>query len=55
MTGAELQLYVFIAWMIGSMILFIAIIAWALWPSNRQRFESYGSIPLADDQPETRP
>ena len=52
MSGAELQLYIFIAWMIGSMILFAVIIVWALLPGNRQRFEAYGSIPLTDEQHE---
>ena len=55
MSGVDIQLYAFIAWMIGSMIVFIAIIVWALWPGNRRRFEAYSAIPLNDEQDEVRP
>ena len=54
MTGAEIQTLMFILWMIGSMIVFIATIVWALWPGNRRRLESYGSIPLLDEPDELR-
>lgn len=30
---------------------FSALIAWVYWPANRQKFESYGSIPLDVEEP----
>jgi cbb3-type cytochrome oxidase subunit 3 len=54
MSGADVQFYAFVAWMILSMIAFIAIIVWSLLPSNRRRLEAYGSIPLRDDEKRTR-
>ncbi len=54
MSGADIQTYAFIAWMIASMIVFIALIAWALWPGNRRRLEKHGAIPFADEQDEAR-
>jgi len=35
-----------VVWLLG---IFIAIWVWAFWPSNRQRFEAHGRIPLNDD------
>lgn len=29
--------------------LFVIVIAWALWPSNRKRFHDAARIPLDDD------
>jgi cytochrome c oxidase cbb3-type subunit 4 len=50
MSGADLQFYAFATWMIMSMIIFIGIIVWSLLPSNRRRFESYGEIPLREEE-----
>ncbi len=55
MTGAEIQALAFIVWMIGSMIVFIAILVWALWPGNRERFQAYAAIPLRPEQDEGHP
>ena len=52
MSGVDLQLYAFIAWMIASMIVFIALIAWVLWPGHGPRFEKHASIPLGDETDE---
>jgi len=31
------------------LILFVAIVAWALWPRNRSRFEDDARIPFKED------
>jgi len=49
MISPELHSNLFVIWMVLSVIAFIAIMVWALWPSHRRRFESYGQIPLRDD------
>ena len=49
MISPELHSNLFVIWMALSVIAFIVIMVWALWPSHRQRFESYGQIPLRDD------
>lgn len=51
----DTQYYAYIVWMIVSVVMFIAILAWALWPGNRERLEGYASIPLQDDENEARP
>ena len=30
-------------------LMFVAALAWAWWPKNRQRFESAAHIPLKDE------
>jgi cbb3-type cytochrome oxidase subunit 3 len=55
MTGAEIQTLAFIIWMIGSMIAFVVILAWALWPGHRERFQTYAAIPLRREQGENHP
>jgi len=37
------------AWVLWMMLLFLGICAWALWPRNKERLESFGRIPLDDD------
>ena len=37
---------------VASLTLFLAIVAWALWPSNRAGFDAAAAIPLADDSAE---
>lgn len=49
MISPGLQSNLFVIWIVLSVIAFLAIMVWALWPSHRQRFESYGNIPLRDD------
>jgi cytochrome c oxidase cbb3-type subunit IV len=49
MISPELHSNLFVIWMVLSVIAFIVIMVWALWPSHRRRFESYGHIPLRDD------
>ena len=41
-------------WVIWLMALFIGIVVWVMWPRRKRRLESYGRIPLDDDDP-TRP
>ncbi len=36
-------------WVLWLMLLFLGIIAWAYWPKRKKKMESYGSIPLRDD------
>ena len=49
MISPELHSNLFVIWIVLSVIAFLVIMVWALWPSHRQRFESYGYIPLQDD------
>lgn len=37
-------------WVVWFMLLFVGIVAWAFWPSNRERLERQGRIPLDDDR-----
>ncbi len=41
-------------WGIWVMGLFLAIVAWAFWPKNKGRFETYGDIPFRDDDDKER-
>lgn len=36
-------------WTIVIVIAFFGLLAWVLWPKNREKFRSYGHIPLRDD------
>jgi cytochrome c oxidase cbb3-type subunit 4 len=45
----ELHYWLRSLWQVWLFLLFAGIVAWAFWPKNKQRFESYGSIPLKDD------
>ena len=36
-------------WVVWLMAIFIGIVAWAFWPSNKKRLEAHGRIPLDDD------
>ncbi len=38
------------AWVIWMMALFVIIVAWVLWPSNRERFRRAARIPLSEDK-----
>ncbi len=37
-------------WPLWGTILFLGIVAYVFWPSNRKKFERYGQIPLEDDR-----
>lgn len=37
-------------WVVWFMMLFVGIVAWALWPSRREKFEEHGRIPLRGDE-----
>ncbi|MEM1399774.1 MAG: cbb3-type cytochrome c oxidase subunit 3 [Pseudomonadota bacterium] len=39
-------------WVLWLMALFVGIVLWALWPSNKSKLERYGHIPLNDDSSE---
>lgn len=51
----DTQYYAYIVWMIASIVMFIAILVWTLWPGSAERLERYGSMPLLDDEDEVRP
>ncbi|MBM3951620.1 MAG: cbb3-type cytochrome c oxidase subunit 3 [Rhodospirillales bacterium] len=35
--------------MMGMIVSFGAVVAWAYWPANRRRFEEDGRIPFKED------
>lgn len=43
------------AWVVWMMALFLGIVAWALWPSNRERFRRASRIPLSEDDRPAEP
>ena len=50
--AADLYAWVKPFWMAWLVLVFVAIAAWAFWPSRRKSLEKQGEIPLRDD-PET--
>lgn len=38
------------AWVVWMMALFVGIVVWVLWPSNRERFRRAARIPLSEDE-----
>jgi len=50
----DMQFYAYMTWMAVSVVLFVLILAWALWPGSRERFQKYADIPLRDDQDGTQ-
>ena len=50
----DMQFYAYMTWMVVSIVLFVLILAWALWPGSRERFQKYADIPLRDDQDEAQ-
>jgi cytochrome c oxidase cbb3-type subunit 4 len=38
-------------WVVLAMAIFTGIAVWAYWPRNKSRFQSYGDIPMHDDEP----
>ena len=49
MISPELHSDLFVIWMVLSVIAFIVLMVWTLWPSHRRKLESYADIPLRDD------
>ncbi|MBF0333830.1 MAG: cbb3-type cytochrome c oxidase subunit 3 [Alphaproteobacteria bacterium] len=41
-------------WGLWLMVLFLGIVFWAFRPKNKDKLESYGDIPLRDDDNEER-
>jgi cytochrome c oxidase cbb3-type subunit 4 len=37
-------------WVVWLMLLFVGICLWAYWPGRRKQLETYGRIPLDDDE-----
>jgi len=37
-------------WVLWFVVLFVGIVAWAFWPSNKARLEAQARIPLDDDR-----
>lgn len=38
-------------WVVWFFLLFGGILTWVLWPRNKQKLESHGTIPFRDDPP----
>jgi cytochrome c oxidase cbb3-type subunit 4 len=36
-------------WLVWLVILFVGIVAWAFWPSRKERLQRHADIPLRDD------
>ncbi len=49
MNWIELTMTLAPFWMLGMMISFGAVVAWAFWPSHRARFEEDSRIPFKED------
>jgi cbb3-type cytochrome oxidase subunit 3 len=49
MISPELHSDLFVIWMVLSVIAFIALMVWTLWPGNKRILESYADVPLRDD------
>ena len=45
----ELHATVRSLWLLWLILLFVGIVGWVYWPSRRKRLESYGEIPLRED------
>jgi len=43
------------AWVVWMMVLFVAIVVWVLWPSNRDKFRRAAQIPLSEDEQSADP
>lgn len=41
-------------WSVWLMALFLGIVAYALWPRNRKKFDEQSRIPLEDDLPDSQ-
>ena len=50
----ELANTLYPVWVMLFMALFIGIVAWAMWPSRRQRdrMEDHANIPFREDEPD---
>ncbi len=43
------------AWVVWMMALFVGIVVWVLWPSNRERFRRAARIPLSENERPSEP
>jgi cbb3-type cytochrome oxidase subunit 3 len=50
----ELANALYPVWVVLFMTLFVAIVAWALWPSRRQqdRMDDHANIPFRNEEPD---
>jgi cytochrome c oxidase cbb3-type subunit 4 len=46
---AEFEALIRSFWLVWLILLFVGIVAWVYWPSHKQRLESFGRIPLQDE------
>lgn len=46
---AEFYAFIQSLWLVWLFLLFLGIVAWVYWPSQKKRLESYGRIPLQDE------
>lgn len=51
---AEIAEFLRSIWGLWLMIIFLGIVAWAFWPKNKDRLNSYGAMPLRDDDHDDR-
>ena len=54
MTLVEISNFLRDYWGLWLMILFVGIVAWVFWPSNKKDLESHADIPLRDEDDEER-
>lgn len=54
MWNENTQYYAYMIWMAVSIVMFIAILGWVLWPGSRERLERHANIPLLDDEDEVK-
>lgn len=41
-------------WVVWMMLLFLGIVAWALWPKRKSEMEKHARIPLEGDDPKSQ-
>ncbi len=41
-------------WSVWLMALFLAVVAYAMWPRNRKKFDEQARIPLEDEMPDSK-
>lgn len=48
----ETMIFLRSLWVVWLMLFFLAIVTWAYWPRNKDRFEADSRIPLRDEPEE---
>ncbi len=43
---SELHAFLYPLWVVWMVALFVGIVAWAMWPNNREHFERCARIPF---------